>query len=518
LEGFVKIWRFSVLALALAVAGGSPLAAQARNQRLAQAQGNKFVPPLCNLSLGNKKVEQGRNALRKAYEAKTPADRATQLGDAKANLETAISAEAQGSNAAAWYFLARVALLEGDPAGADSAFTKAEALAPSCELDITQYRQNNWATLGTAGIEMQRQGQNDSALVMFRDANYLFRGLPHVYTNMGVMFANMDRDDSAAVYFAKSLEIAEKDTALVEDRNSVALNLAIVLQRVNRHRDAVAVLHKLIAWKPGDLDAQKSLAIAFRGAGMTDSAEVIENRMVSTFSAMNPDSLDTRDLMSVGIAAFNKYDYPQALDAFERIVKRNPWGRDAIFNVANTHLAMATKAADSADALRKAARATRTPSEALRAQLADTVKFDAEARAANQKLVQEAQRLLELEPLNEDAVRLLAQGQRSLGDSAVLKTAERLVRLPFSLEVTMFQIGQTGARFAAQATGRAAQDAQGRPIAPAPLTVTVEFVNASGTVVDSKEFTIPALAKDQKHELQAEASGAGIAGWRYKQK
>ena len=535
--------RVSVLTLVAVFAAG-PLAAQGGiNLRLAQGQSAKYVPPLCPLKTMNSKVDKAVASLRKAYEAKAPADKGALLADAKQNLAAAITQESQSGNGAAWYFLARVALLQGDPAGVDSAFTKAQALAPACEIDISQYRQNSWALLGQAGVEMQKKGQMDSAMVQFRDASLLFRGLPHVYTNMGVMFANTNHDDSAAVYFAKALEIAQADSTLTEDRNSVALNLSIMYQRLNKNAEAIALLHKYLKWKhdekavrvealkkagkadsaailertPDDPEAQKQLIIAFRSAGMEDSANALQNAVVAQFSTQNPDSLDSRDLMDVGVAAFNAQKYDLAEIDFKKAVQRNPWGRDARYNLANTYLAIAKVAGDSADVLRKAAKA-KNPSDAVKAQLADTVKLDATAAAANTKLVEQAGKLIELEPMNEDNLRLLAQGQRALKQDAVYKTAERLVGLPFSVEVTLFQIGQSNVRFAGEATGRSPQDAAGKPIKPAPVTLVFEFVNVTGEVVDTKEIAIPVLTSGQKQAIQLEGKGSGISGWRYKVK
>ena len=507
-----------ILVLVTTLAAG-PLAAQQGgiNLRLAQGQPAKYVPPLCPMKPVNAKIEKGIASLRKAYEAKTPADKSALLADAKQNLVASVTQEAQSGNPAAWYFLARVALLQGDALGVDSAFTKALALAPMCEIDINQYRQNNWALLGTAGVEMQKKGDLDSALVLFRDASLLYRGLPHVYTNMGVMFANTNHEDSAAVYFAKALEIAEKDTSLVEDRNAVAYNLAITLMRVEKNKEAIAVLHKYLAWKPDDNEGQKSLAIAFRGAGMVDSAEVLEGQMIARMSAMNLDSLDAQDLMSVGVVAFNKGKYLEAEKAFGAAVRRNEWSRDARYNLANTYLALAGRASDSAEALRKAFKATKTPPEALKAAVADTVKLDATAAEANTKLIAEATKLVEMEPMNDDVLRLLASGQRALKQNdAVYKTAERLVGLPFSIEATLFQIGKEGAKFAGDATGRAATDATGKALKAVPVTLVFEFVDNTGAVKDTKEVSVPALTAGQKHTIQIDAKGAGISAWRYK--
>ena len=457
-----------------------PLAAQGRiNPRLAAAQPAKYTAALCPIKPMNSKVEKAISALRKSYEVKTPAEKTAQLEEARTNLVTAITNEAQATNAAAWYYLARVALLRGDPVEADSGFTKAEELVPSCEIDITQYRQNNWAMLANAGIEFQRKGETDSALALFRDASILFRDLPHVYSNMGVVFANSQREDSAAVYFNKALEIAEKDTTLTEDRNAAALNLAVMYSRQNKHVDAIAILRKYLAWKPGDTDARKVLASSFRAAGMADSADALELAMVAEFAKTNLDSLDSGDLMAVGVAAFNAKRYPEAETAFAKAVARNPWSRDALYNLANTYFAMKN----------------------------------------NEKLIEYSTKLLEMEPMNEDALRLLAQGQRGLNrEEDVIKTATRLVVMPFTVEITGFHTSESKATLKAEAIGREAQDAAGKPLKTAPLTLVVEFVDAAGKVLDTEEITVPALKKGDKHPIDLTGTGTAIVGWRYKAK
>lgn len=469
--------RTTILVIAMAVAAGSLSAQQGGvNLRLAQGQPARYTPPLCPIKAMNSKVDKATQLLRKAYDAKTPAERTATLAEARSNIMAAIAQEAQGENPAAWYFLARVALMRGDPAEADSGFSKAEARVPSCEIDITQYRQNSWATLGTAGIEFQKKGEIDSAMNQFRDASKIFRGLPHVYANMGVLFANRNENDSAAAYFAQSLAIAEKDTSLVDDRNTAAMNLAVMYQRVGRHLDAVAVFRKYLAWKPDDTDARKSLAAAFRGAGLADSADAVERAMIADFSKSNLDSLDMQDLLAVGVASFNAQKYPAAEEAFGRAVKRNPYSRDARYNLANTYFAMKD----------------------------------------NERLIEHAAKLTEMEPFNEDALRLLVTGQRLLKREAdVIKTAEKLVALPFALDISGFQMGQTTARLQGEAVGRSPTDPTGKPIKPAAVTLVVEFLDTLGAVIDTKEFTVPVVENGQRHPIALEAKGTGITGWKY---
>jgi len=552
-----------ILVLGAAFAGWattSPLAAQGGglNQRLAQGQPAKFVQGLCPLRLGSKKLDAAFSSLKKAYDAKTPAERSTLLADARQNLVSAITTEAQGTNGASWYYLGRTALMRGDPIEADSAFTKALELVPACEIDIATHRQNSWAVLGKAGIEAQQAGQSDSALALFYDANYLFRSLPHVYANIGVIYANTGRNDSAVAYFEKALSIAEADSSLVDERNGYAQNLALMQIRAEKFPEAITTLQKSRRWFGEEIqhkqtrvdslmkvqpqtpavaqeadnlkkeiaaaqtnltDTEKTLALTYRNQGMADSADAMEHAVVNKFSAMDLDSLDTGDLLTVGVAHFNAARYPQAKAAFERAVRRNGWSRDARYNLAITYLAESRKLKDSTDALKKTARATRTPTAAMKAQFADTVKLDAALAEEYRGLEKEAAQLVEIDPMSEDALRLLAQAQRGLKEEqASYHTAEKLVGLPFSMEITGFQMGSTRAHLVAEATGRNPMDADGKPIKTTPVTIVVEFLDASGAVVDTKDVPVPVLTAGQKSPIELEAKGANIVAWRYRPK
>ncbi len=470
------IWS-GVLATSIATAGYAQ--GPILQPRLAEVQPAKFNVPLCPLKPEGK-VQKAVEALRKSYDAK--ADKAAMLKQAQDLIKEAI-AEGQANAAPAWYYLARVYLLVGDVGGVDSAFTKAQKLQPQCELDISQIRQNNWAQLAKPAFDLQQAGKIDSALALFRDAHRVFYGLPHVVSNMGVLFANSGQDDSAAVYFGKAFEIAEEgaqsDTSMIGDRNSNALNLAIMYQRLGKNAEAVPVLRKYLAWDPGNLEARKSLSQAFRGAGMADSADALDNAMIAEMSTQNLDSLEVGDVMAIGVSAFNAQKFDQAAAAFGAAASRNPFSRDAIYNLANSYLAMKN----------------------------------------HEKLVETAAKLVAIEPMNEDVYRLLGQGHRALKhDDEVLKAAENLVGLQINLEMTGFAVGRNTAKLEGLATGREPTDAQGKVIPKAAQTLVVEFVTAAGQVVDTKEVTVPRLDTGTTHKLTVEGKGSDIAGWRYRRK
>jgi hypothetical protein len=79
-------------------------------------------------------------------------------------------------------------------------------------------------------------------------------------------------------------------------------------------------------------------------------------------------------------------------------------------------------------------------------------------------------------------------------------------------------MNQNGARFTATATGREASDVRGTVLKPEPVTVTIEFLDLSGSVITTAEAGIPALTPGTTHTIQSEVKGRGIEGWRYRRK
>jgi tetratricopeptide (TPR) repeat protein len=488
----------------LAALVASPAYAQILDPKLAELQPAKWSFPLCPLKPAGKSLEKAVDLFKKSYDGK---DKAALLGQAKDLIAQSIASEGQDKNAAAWYYLARVYLQQGDVGGVDSAFTKALALQPQCDIEINNFRQNSWANLANLGIQVSSNGGNvDTALMYFKHANMLYREQPHVAQNIGVIYANQLKNyDSAAVYFKEALDISEKrvsaldtvsakpkdpkagaDTAAarekadaIESRNQIAMSLGAIYQASGKNKEAIPILQRYLAWQPNDVDARKTLIAAYEGAGMADSAKALSNAMVSEMSKKNLDSLDANDLMNVGVAAFNAQKYPEAVQAFGKAAARNPYSRDAVYNLANAYLALNDW----------------------------------------QNLVETATKLVAIEPMNEDIYRLLGQGHKGLKhDAEVLKAAEKLVGLPITLEMGQFGIGKSGAKLQGTATGRNPTDAQGKPIKPTPVTLVFEFVTSAGQVVDSKEVAIPVLQPGATHEITMEAKGADIAGWRYKTK
>jgi tetratricopeptide (TPR) repeat protein len=456
-----------------------PAAAQQTtvNERVVQAMPSKYTPPACGIKPGHFKVSSGGAYLKTGTET-IPANRARVLGSGQKVLIEAIEKNGQEKNPAAWYYLGRVYLQQGDIVGADSALTKAEAMAPACKQEISNLRYAGWVPLVNAGITFAKEEKNDSALALFREANTIYRDKPAAYLSEGVIFANAGQTDSAIVYWQKAADVAERVNA-VEDRNTATRNLAAVYQRTNRHQEAIPLLEKYVTWVPNDVEAKRALASSYRVAGQNDKALALEKEVGPGPTTPGQPASGPASAMNAAVEAYNAKKYDQAAKGFEEVLVAEPYNRDAMYGLANAYLGLKNWP----------------------------------------KLEATATRLAAIEPMNDEVLRLLATGQRNAKKEAQAnKTAIRVLSLPVTVTIKQFAPTATNATITGTATGREGQTAQGKPVAPTPVTLIFEFLDAKGTVVAPQEVTIPALKAGESQPIEAKAEANGIVGWRYKRK
>lgn len=465
-------------ALAIILLNLSGTLVMAQNQRVASALPTKYVAPSCDLKSGHFKVQSGATYLKTGIETELPDNRARALNSGKKVILEAIEQNKQEKNPAAWYYLGRISLQQGDIVGADSAFTKAEALSPGCKEDISKVRFTGWVPLVNAGIDFSKAEKNDSALALYREANTIYRDKPVAYLNAGVILANGGQADSAIVYFQQASEIAER-TNLVQDRNAATRNWGALLQRAGRHQEAVPVLEKYVAWVPTDVEVKRALATSYRTTGQNDKAKAIEGEVgAAPAGAGQPAAGGAAGPMNAAVTLYNEKKYGEAAAAFEQVLASEPYNRDALYGLANAYIGL--KSAKLADA---------------------------------------AARLAAIEPLNDEIVRMLATGQRmAKKETLANRTAIRLISMPTTVKVTQFAPTAEGATLTGTASGREAETAQGKPVAAKPVALVFEFLDAKGAVLANQEIQVPAVKPGESHPIEVKAQAAGIAAWRYQQK
>lgn len=457
----------------------APLAAQdpVIAARMGGVQG-KGEPLACKLDPGHYLVSSSGTYLKNALESPNNRDRLLHSG--RSTAVDAITKSGQSGNPAAWYYLGRIDLMLGDLAGADSALRKVVALKPDCAHEVDLVRGEAVRLLAIPGNDFQGAGKLDSAMYLYRAAAKIDPDRPFVNYQMAEIFRNQQQDDSAIVYYERAVAAATDSTPNARQiRGNAGYTLGLLYYNDQRYPDAVRGFRVAVQANPKDQDALKNLAVAFRAAGMPDSARALNDELLKQAQASG--TVTTDQLFDLGVAQFTDKKYADATVTFRKVLAAEPMRHDALENLANAYFALDSTAA----------------------------------------LIAAAEQLVALEPLNYDGVKLLANGYKKAEDKQKQKPKtfeafNRLLGMTVSLESVAFTPTDTGATLKLSAVGRPGADVRGNPLKPAAVSIVVEFLDASGAVVASQPAVAPALAPDARQEVTVSASGKGIKGWRYR--
>lgn len=504
---------YSVL---LATAGlSAPAVAQQTDYRAAiiAAQPARYEAVACGIKTGHFKVTSGATYLSTA--TANAANRPRLLGDAERVLVEAIRDNGQAENPTAWYYLGRVYLFRADVIGADTAFAKAETLAPACKDEIMGFRRATALALQEpAGLLLAAEKQ-DSALAVYRLAAIInpssatavmavgtlfeLRNLPDsaigyfrkaanmsgndrssqlARQRLASMFAQTDQVDSAAVYYGQVISAAQA-AGDNDVRNSATLSLASALYNARRFREAIPLLRAYIGYRPDAGSARQLLAAAYREVGQVDSSDMVlrESGAAAGAGMAGPDTTSANYFINRGAAHYQANEQAKAAEDFEAALGREPNNRVALRNLAATYYALHNAP----------------------------------------KLAEIAGRIVALEPLSETARRFQIQGYIWTNDRAPLeRLSDELDALPVKLEDLKLQVSGTNATLNGTATGRTGKTPAGAPVPATAVPLVFEFLDASGAVVASVNATLPALQAGVPSPVSVAGTGQGIVDWRYK--
>ncbi|MGH7523176.1 MAG: tetratricopeptide repeat protein [Gemmatimonadales bacterium] len=495
----------AIVALTILSGMAAPLHAQSEyNTRVAVAlrpQG-RYQAPLCPLKGGDFHSASAGTYLKVASEGFTDdlTNQKSQIDSKKYTdglgrvIKSATDALAiNQQNAAGWYYLGRAQLQLGDLRGADSSLTRLEKISPDCAEEVKALRQKAWVVLvgassgfmknarDTALAPAVRQAWADSSIAVLRDAQLVARYFPLGFYNLAQSFllSKPTMPDSVMFYFRLAEEKSLPASRTASDPQADAIykgstyDLAVLYVQAGDDSSAIAQYRMYLAVDSTDADARRGLASALRRSGKTAEAAKLEGQLMSS------GAMSTGELAHAGVNYFNDKDYPAAADAFQKILATDPVNHDALYNLANTYLAMKD----------------------------------------GKQLITTAQKLLDIDPLGGSNVRLLANGYQLVADTnKQVEVVMRLLAMPVEISIDSFFVRKDGAKLTMTATGKAAQNASGKTIPSVPVTLVVEFTNAQGAVVATEEAAFPVLAPDAKQTVNVSATGAGITAWRYHKK
>jgi tetratricopeptide (TPR) repeat protein len=367
---------------------------------------------------------------------------------------------------------------------ADTMWNRALEMFPAYEGEVMVAREQAWAQAFNQGVIAYNAGNHQEAVRYWEQANAIFDRRPEAYFNLAAVYSQEERYDDAIGAFRSAVqalerepgreltpeEVADRDESLV----SALQNLGNLQLFTEQFTGAEQTFRRLGELQPDNVQARANLAAALARQGRRPEAMTVYQEL------MGMPNLTPDQMMSVGVGLFQAQEFGEAAQAFRRITETHPNNRDAWYNHLNALYAL---------------------------------QRDQETATAQrwQEVIQAAERLLELDPLNENAHLILIQAYRDTRrQQDALRIAERNQAQPIHIDEV--QIRQNGGRAVLQATATGNR-------APAGSAVNLEFTfyGPGGQTLGTQRTAVSAPAQNASTRLEVSIPTETMpTGFRYR--
>ena len=372
---------------------------------------------------------------------------------------------------------------------ADSSFSVVEKALPECRPLMHQWRQQKpWLNTLNAAINALNANQLDSAETLAKRSLVLDRNAPYAYSVLGSVAQNRKDWAAANDYWKQTLVAAGTDTAYADVRTKTMYELAAAgsakadaatgaAKRAAAH-DAIKPWQDYIANSNTDLllaDALDNLARMYTAAGDSASVPAIYAPMLA-----NPSKYGELTLVHAGVVATRNGHPADGTKLFDAAQAQNPYSRDVINNLAATYIQI------------------NEPSKAF--PLID--------------------KLIAMDPSNPDNPELYAFAYQGMYKGTKDKKLQKIytdslvywnnksVSLPVKLTVTEFSRQPTQTSIGGTI--------ENRGTTPKTYTLTLDFLDKAGTVIDTQTVTVGPVAPKSSKTFTIESTKGGAYGFRYK--
>lgn len=446
----------SVRALAILFLAGSALTAVTVAPVRAQEEEQEQE---CEIQ-GTDASSRAEQALNEGLEAEDETQARQKFQQALETANQELESNPDNPPAAALWIAGRAELRLGNYARADTLLTRFETAKPGCAQFTSQVRRQVWAELFNAAIESYQAGDQQAALDKFDQANLVWDD-PRSLENAAVLHQNQGDLAKAEQLYRRTIEVAA-DTS--ERRNTAVASLARVLEAQGETEEAMQLYEDYLAENPDAVEMQVNYAATLISQGNQDQARQIYGEL------LNKEGLSFDILSSVGLGLLQLGSHEQAMQALRQAREIQPYGKSAMLNMFQASLG--------AGQLERAVA------------LGDT--------------------LLNWFPYEKQTYTSMAQALDRLGQTGrvqeILATQQDL-----PMEFLQVQMSTRGSNIYVVQGSVAGQTATGQEV-----SVSFEFVNASGDVVAEKEVAIQLPPQGQTQVFQASVqTQEEVAGFRY---
>jgi hypothetical protein len=230
-------------------------------------------------------------------------------------------------------------------ATADSLLDSVEAQMPACKEETENWRRGPYSTLVNDAVNAYNAQQIDSADVLVRRSLMIYDNYPVAYFGYNILGnIQQSKDDmtGAIASFKKVAELMKGDTAVLNDRKTTVILVAQLMidqgekvdsaQRAAKMNEVVAYLTEYLKEFPGDVKAQSAIATAQLKSGDVGAARRLFDEMLA-----NPDKYTDLNMLEAGVGAARASQNAMAAQLFDAGLKKNPYSRDGLFNLATVY-------------------------------------------------------------------------------------------------------------------------------------------------------------------------------------
>ena len=409
-------------------------------------------------------------------------------------------------------------------AAADSMFDAVEAANAACRDQTEEYRRKIYAALVNNSVNAYNAQQVDSAMALANRSLTVYDGYKLAYIAYNIQGnARQSKDDlnGAAESFMHMTDLMKGDTALVDERKTTMTRLVTLMlshaealegePKKAKVAQTTAFLQKYLQEFPGDPNAESALARAQVMGGDAGAAERFFGAM-----AANPDKYTDGQLFESAVNAARADRPKDAATLFEAGLKKNPYGRDALFNLALTQQKL-DRLKDADATLRRLIAIDPENPEAYQV---FALNYQTGARADKKAI--DSLRKAALEVANDRKTTMAQKNTIAARIKGELEPKETWYKAENDSLLKYFNRYQNAK--AKVVFNLWTQDGDKHVLAgtvdnlgeaAADYTIKFEFIDLGGNAVATKEVAIVGLASKASKAFRVEVDGAKIAAFKY---
>jgi tetratricopeptide (TPR) repeat protein len=386
-------------------------------------------------------------------------------------------------------------------ATADSLLKVVEAEMPACKEDTEAWRRVPYSTLVNDAVNAYNAQQIDSADVLVRRSLMIYDDYPVAYFGYNILGnIQQSKDDmkGAITSFKKVAELMKGDTSVVDERKTTIILVAQLMTdeaekvegetKTAMMNEVVAYLQEYLKEFPGDMKAQSAIATAQLKSGDVAAARRLFDEMLA-----NPEKYTDLNLLEAGVGAARASQNGLAAQLFEAGLKKNPYSRDGLFNLATVYSDTALNKIDMMPDVLTRLNAV-DPENPDNAQLA-ALYWQARAR------------LLRAPAEGKDLPDPAAVAFKAANDS-LLFYYEKFSNAKAKVTFNLFSHDEGRHVLAGSVENRGDEEKS--------YTLKFDFLDIAGTVLESREVTVEAVRGKGSKSFRVELTDKpGVAAFRY---